>query len=457
MHHHHRTLSGQSDIRRVRLLCVSIEASGDRLLAETLIKLQSLGKTPYVTNSTDANDRHLPRVNFDLIGIGGAKSQGEGLESLLDPSSLAAHGFTEALRVLPATILAWRLLKRLAQDVDAYLLVDAPELNMRLLRWVKTHRDAKIRRRPVFYIAPPQAWAWRPHRAQTLQLADQVYCLFPFATDWYRARGVPAHYVGHPLRSINPTVTTSPKGLARSDQETEIKNLSSTITLALFPGSRTSSLNRALPLMLQSCMLMLEQRDSASNLALNIYVAETSWISLERYNYYYDHLRHLLNTRGWIQSSPGQWRSPSGGQLAWEGRSAAESPVPKSTPHPALHGADLALCYAGTSTLESALSGVPPITISPLSRLSTFITRHHVSISHCALPNLILGREGFPELPPWKSDVREVSQTLSMMIDRYQDERCHHQGELASALQEVQLKLIHFQGQKIAELMLREI
>jgi hypothetical protein len=44
-----------------------------------------------------------------------------------------------------------------------------------------------------------------------------------------------------------------------------------------------------------------------------------------------------------------------------------------------------------------------------------------------------------------------------MTIDRYQNERSHHQGELTSALQEVQLKLIHFQGQKIAELMIREI
>ena len=119
------------------MLCVAIEASGDRLLAHTLKTLQSTSPDLPLKAPHEHHSKHT----WELIGIGGPQSQAAGLDTLIDPQMLAAHGLTEALRVLPATLRAWRLLKKIALQVDAYLLVDAPELNMRLLRWVKTHRD----------------------------------------------------------------------------------------------------------------------------------------------------------------------------------------------------------------------------------------------------------------------------------------------------------------------------
>ena len=88
---------------KLRVLCVSIEASGDRLLALTL---QALKKTFL--------------GDIDLIGIGGQYSQAEGLVSLVDPKTLAAHGLSEALHVLPQSIKAYYKLKQAAHNVDLY-------------------------------------------------------------------------------------------------------------------------------------------------------------------------------------------------------------------------------------------------------------------------------------------------------------------------------------------------
>ena len=145
-------------------LCVSIEASGDRLLAEMIRTL-----------------KRREGQKYRLVGVGGPLSQGEGLESIIDPSRLAAHGLIEALAVLPQTWSIINHLNRLCVEADLLLLVDAPEINMRLLRWVKAHHMPQVRATPVVYLAPPQAWAWRPRRAQTIALADEVGCLFNFA------------------------------------------------------------------------------------------------------------------------------------------------------------------------------------------------------------------------------------------------------------------------------------
>jgi lipid-A-disaccharide synthase len=118
-------------------------------------------------------------------------------------------------------------------------------------------------------------------------------------------------------------------------------------------------------------------------------------------------------------------------------------------PHPALRRADLAICYAGTSTLESTLSGVPVVTISPLSRLSAYVARRVIKLDHCALPNLILARRAFPELPPWESDAVMLSALLREVMS---------QAELADGLmnlyhqdiEDVRTKLKSLQSEQVA-------
>jgi len=50
------------------------------------------------------------------------------------------------------------------------------------------------------YFVCPQFWAWRPWRANLVRRRFvRGLCIFPFEQDWYRARGVTADFIGHPL------------------------------------------------------------------------------------------------------------------------------------------------------------------------------------------------------------------------------------------------------------------
>ena len=417
-----------------------------------------------------AEEPRSAHLHLEFIGVGGPRAQEEGLESVIDPKKIAAHGLTEALSVLPETVRAWRILKRLARHVDAYLFVDAPELNMRLVHWIRTHGSQEMRGRPIFYLAPPQAWAWRPWRAQSLKMVNRVFCLFPFATEWYQNRGVHASCIGHPLRALpisecglGPNVQASYCDHHKPQREVGFAPEEQRVTIAFFPGSRASSVGRALPLMFKGCVLMLERRA----LAIHIQVAETSWVSAKHYDQSERQLSTLLCSRGWIRESQARWVSARGAILTWV-RIAHQDPPDRadsdsrgvdsqSRPHPALKHAALSLCYAGTSTLESALYGVPPITISPLSRLSTAIARRWVKVAYSALPNLILDRAALPELTPWESRALEISDALSAMIERYQSELIRGEGELSSDLRALRDTLPPLKIKKIAEAILGDL
>ncbi len=182
-----------------RWLCVAGETSGDQLLAPL-----------------------LPHLG-EAFGVGGPASVAAGLEALAGPDTLAAHGFGEALSTLPAFLTVWRKLHARLGEAHGLVLVDFPELNGRLAA------AAQCRGIPVTRLAPPQAWAWRSHRAKGLRRADFVGCLLPFAAEWYRARGVAAEWIGHPLAERAK--------LARPD----------TPAIALLPGSRESTALRLLP------------------------------------------------------------------------------------------------------------------------------------------------------------------------------------------------------------------
>ncbi|MEE2645107.1 MAG: hypothetical protein VYD19_09260 [Myxococcota bacterium] len=300
------------------LLCVAGEASGDALLADVLTQLH----------------REDPSLSF--VGVGGPRSVNAGLQSIIDPVTLAAHGVSEAIGTIPAFLRALKALKMLIPGSRALLLVDFPELNGRLLR------AAKRQRRPVAWLAPPQAWAWRSWRWRLVARADWVGCLFPFSASWYATHGVNVQEVGHPLFARPPLSAPERDGVA------------------LFPGSRQSVVRRHLPLLLEAAA-QLQERDPGRLISL----AASPWLS-----------------RRWLEAYV-QMKLPSLRIC----ESAEE----------ALACSSVAVCVLGTATLEIALSGRDLITVGTLSPLSAFFARRLLT-PPLSLPNLLLGEERVPEL-----------------------------------------------------------
>ncbi|MAD60923.1 MAG: hypothetical protein CMH49_05345 [Myxococcales bacterium] len=393
--------------KKLRVLCVSIEASGDRLLA---LGIQAFKKS-------------YPG-SLELVGIGGQHSQAEGLVSFIDPKKLAAHGLSEALHVLPQSINAYYKLKQLAHDVDFCMLVDSPELSMRLLSWIKTHRIESIRKTTVFYIAPPQVWAWRSHRAKTLALADELLCLFNFEAQWFKNRHISARLIGHPM-AIKQDEAKLQKGVGSIFKKG--------LVIAFFPGSRQSSVSRSFLLGL----LSLAEFAVATKQMITINIAYTSWVNKDVYLKYIKAVQIQLLSWGWHKSEPAdeeynqgfeQWSTHEVG-IRWNDIDSnsilSDQSIVPSQRHIALKQASFSVCHAGTSTLESALAGVVPVSIAPLSKLSTFMAKRLINIEHCALPNLCLNRRAFPEVHAETCHVESVVKALIKVykhLDHYQDQ-----------------------------------
>lgn len=300
------------------VLCVAGEASGDALLAPVVSALGAAG--------------------VRCFGSGGDLAAKAGLALTAHVRSFQAHGLVEALPALPAVVRTYRRLVADLPDADVVLLVDAPELNLRLLA------RAKAAGLPVVWLAPPQIWAWRAGRALAVARADALLCTMPFECEAYRTLGLTATFVGHPLAD-------APFAPIPVD----------THGLAILPGSRRGTADR-----LRAPMLEAASRLHAAGLIDAVHLG---------------HAPTLPTTA-----------APRGG-----GARQAIPVVRHAGASAALNASAAAIAAFGTVTLEAALSGRPLVTVGRLHPVTAAVAQRLVRVPHLALPNLILGERRIPE------------------------------------------------------------
>jgi lipid-A-disaccharide synthase len=246
------------------------------------------------------------------------------------------------------------------------VLVDSPDFNLRLA--ARLHRLGI----PVVLYVSPQLWAWRRGRVRTVRrLAREVLCILPFEVPFYRAHGVAARYVGHPLVD-----DLAPSGFAEMPDRSPSR-------LALLPGSRSMEVAQLLPSMVRAlAALSTEEIDDAV-----LIEAPGTREAVDR----------VLAATG----SESRLRRVRGG----ERRTA--------------HGASsLAWTASGTATLECALMDVPMIVGYRLQLVSAILARLLVRVPHVALANLIAGERAAPELlqNEWNPD-RLAAATRDLLAD----------------------------------------
>src|SRR5437588_1894804 len=221
------------------LLIVAGEASGDAHAASLVRALRNAA----------------PETQFEFFGSTGIQMRAAGVESVVKADELAILGLWEVGRALPKFWRAFSELKRAAEKrrPAAAILVDWPDFNLRLARWL--HR----RRIPVIYYISPQLWAWRSYSARTIQRdVDLLLSILPFEKDWYAARGITnVEYVGHPLAgAVRPRFDRA--------EFCRQNNLDpSRPVVAFLPGSRHKELVRILPPMLEAISPIQQQREDA--------------------------------------------------------------------------------------------------------------------------------------------------------------------------------------------------
>ncbi len=200
------------------------EASGDHYGAQIIAELRS---------------RHAGATFF---GLGGREMEAAGLDRIVRAEDVAHMGITEVIRHAPRVYSSYR---RLVASIkqrrpDIAILIDFPDVNFRLARELKKLNI------PVIYFVSPQLWAWKRSRLRWVQQrVDRMMVIFPFEERFYRARGVNAEFVGHPLAQLSrPTIS-------RNEYAATYGLDPAKPWIALLPGSRWKEVTAHLDTMVE--------------------------------------------------------------------------------------------------------------------------------------------------------------------------------------------------------------
>ena len=312
---------------------------------------------------------------IDFFGSTGRKMRDAGVESIVNADDLAIMGLLEVGRALPKFWRAFGDLKRGAEQRNpaAAILVDWPEFNLRLARWL--HR----RGIPVIYYVSPQLWAWRSYRVRNIQRdVDLLLSILPFEKDWYATRGVTqVEYVGHPLSGEVSAAFDKAEFCRRNNLDP------SKPVIALLPGSRHKEVVRILPPMLDAIELVRRE------------LPDAQFVLVVAPNRNPEEARQILAAHN---VPPDALR------------------IVHQQTREALAAADAAAVASGTATLEAALLGTPMVIVYKESAVNWHGLGSLINIEHFGLVNLIAGRRLATELMQDEFNGEGLSRELILLL-----------------------------------------
>jgi lipid-A-disaccharide synthase len=360
-------------------MVIAGEASGDLLAAELVTALRNEMARAEAEPTPDYQPLHTS-LEPRFFGAGGPRMAAAGVELAFDLTQHSVIGLSDVLKNYFQFRRLFHQLYDLAleRDPDAIICVDFSGFNRRFAQAIKSHTrprrdwfhdwDPKL----VQYVSP-QVWASREGRAyQMARDYDLLLSIFPFEKDWY-ANKVPrlrVEYVGNPLLDRHgPRAGLSP-----------ISNCgaSASPTVLLLPGSRTSELNRHLPVMLGALDIM---RETVPSLRARMVLPN-------------DFLVQQARRLGLPQGLDVQ----TGG-------------LPE-----ALQSADVAVASTGTVTMECAYFGVPTVALYKTSWSTYQIGKRIVTVKFLAMPNLLANEEVFPEFIQGAATARNVGRAATELL-----------------------------------------
>ena len=309
----------------------------------------------YVSAGEPSGDAHGAAVvsalrrrrDVEVEAFGGPKLEAAGAAVRDRMERYSAVGLVESLWKLPEHV---RLLGRVraafrAGRYDLAILVDYPGYH---LRAAAAAAEARV---PVLYYIAPQLCAWGAWRVRRLASVRRLAVILPFEEPFFRERGVPTTFVGHPLRDRPPAP-------ARAEARRVLGLDLARPVLGLFPGSRSQEVKHLWPTFRAAAGAVLARRPE-----VQVVVAG---------------------------------RPPEGRGDAYPGAGAIR--IHTGDPVSVFAAADAGLCKSGTSTLEAALADMPMVIAYRLNPVSFRIAMRVIHVPHVGLVNLIAGREVAPEL-----------------------------------------------------------
>ena len=334
-----------------------------------------------------------PDWKVQWVGSGGPQMAAAGVQLLEDVSQLAAVGPWEALSQMGTY---WALYRRILSEVGRRrpklaILVDFPEFNLKLARRLK---KMKV---PVCYFIGPQVWAWRPGRInQIKRWVDLMLVIFPFEQDYYRHRGIDAHYVGNPSIGLRKLLRESQNGSSPGPESSQPP------MVALLPGSRRKEVESILPVQLDAAAWV------ARHHPVRFEVSKAPAIPVTQLESVYQ---------------------------AWQkrGNPALELEIQEEEASRLLSRARCAIVKSGTSTLEATILNVPFAMVYRISRPSWYLARPLVQVDTYCLANLIAEERIVPEFVQDQATGANIgSYLLELLQDPGRRDQVRTQLELVS-------------------------
>ncbi len=309
--------------------------------------------------------RRDPSLAFS--GLGGPRMRQAGVELLDELTQTAAIGPFDALSHLRRFARAKALLREHLRRTRPPLavLVDFGDFNLPFIAPLAKQVGCRV----AYYISP-QIWAWGAFRLRWVRrYVDRMLVLFRFEEAWYRDRGIPVTWVGHPL--IDTAISTIPR-----DQAIAALGLNPwRVTVGLLPGSRAQEVRRHLPLLLAS----------ASRIA---------W--------------RMPGVQFVLPKAPGV----SADLFEPAAKHAPDIVLSDRPLDECLHAMEAAIVASGTATLEAALREVPMAVVYRTSLPTYLAAKSVVRVPHIAMVNVIAGKTVVPEYLQYRARPRSIAEDI---------------------------------------------
>ena len=296
-------------------------------------------------------------------GMLGPEGVSAGGQALWDYNQLQIMGVMEALKSVPRLVRLknWMTNKILEDMPSCVVVIDSPDYHIPLIKDLRRRGYSK----PIFYVSPPTVWAWRKRRADVIRDL-KVICLplFELEHNFYRDRGVESHWLGHPLLDDLYDYVPSPDVLNMYEGR---------CVVALLPGSRSAEVRRLAPVLKEVGLCLLKA------------------------GYY-------------PVFSIAESLSPA----------SKEALKKTGNPLPCFVGSGVDLIYVsnfvigacGTAAVEAMILEKFMLVLYKASLLSYIVYKLMVKTQWVSMPNVLLGREVYPELLQGKANASLIKESL---------------------------------------------
>lgn len=334
-------------------------------------------KKLFVITGEYSGDIHASKVvealksrydNIIIEGIGGDNLKAAGVKLFSDQKKMGAVGLSPKI-IFDHLTLGRRVVDYLTKDYkpDLVLLIDYGVFNLNISKFLK---KAGIK---VFYYIPPQVWASRKWRINTIKKnVDEILCIFPFEKEMYESYGIKTHYCGHPLVSQLPEKADRKQFFEKHGFDINKKLVS------VFPGSRVFELKQLMGVFIKTAKHLQRKHPD-----LQFCISHAPNLPDEVYN------KYLKDT---------------------------DFKVIKGENQALLSVSDALILASGTVALEAALYQTPMIIAYRGPWLFYFIYLAVRCIKMVSLPNIISGKIIVPEILQVDVSVRTIAYNIEKLL-----------------------------------------